>query len=113
MQIDVLLIIFALFSAAAYLLLDRHLVNIIIGFVLISNGANLFLLSLSGDPQGKGAPVLSQAPLEKMLDPLPQAMILTAIVIGLGMLAFFAALIYKVYVIERTEDVADFQEEDQ
>jgi len=113
MQIDVLVIIFILFSVAAYFLLDRHLVNIIIGFVLLSNGANLFLLALSGDPEGKSAPVLGQLAAQEMLDPLPQAMILTAIVIGLGMLAFFAALIYKVYVIEKTEDVADFQEEDQ
>jgi len=112
-QFDVLLIIFILFSVASYLLLDRHLVNIIIGFVLLSNGANLFLLSLSGDPGGKAAPVLGQFAIQEMLDPLTQAMILTAIVIGFGMLSFFAALIYKVYVIEKTEDVSDFQEEDQ
>ncbi len=101
MPFDSIVIIFGLFAVASFLLLDRSLINVICGFVLISNGANLFLLSLEGDPEGKQAPLMQGSDALSMPDPLPQAMILTAIVIGLGMLVFLAALIYEVHIVEK------------
>ncbi|MEM1282379.1 MAG: NADH-quinone oxidoreductase subunit K [Chlamydiota bacterium] len=96
MPIDILIVIFAFFSFAAYLLLDKSLLNIICGFVLLSSGANVFLLSTSGDPYQKVAPLLSKGIESPFVDPLPQAMILTAIVIGLGLLALIATIVYLI-----------------
>lgn len=96
MPLDILIIIFAFFAFAAYLLLDRSLINIICGFVLLSSGANVFLLSVSGDPNEKIAPLINGSAEGAFIDPLPQAMILTAIVIGLGLLALIATLVYLI-----------------
>lgn len=96
MPLDLLLIIFIFFAFASYLLLDKSLLHIICGFVLLSSGANVFLLSVSGDPDQKVAPLLVDGVNGSFIDPLPQAMILTAIVIGLGLLALIATLVYLI-----------------
>lgn len=101
MSIDLLLIIFVLFSTGAYLLLEGGLVELLSGFVLLSNGVNVFLLSLSGAPEGKSAPLIDPNSHAAFIDPLPQAMILTAIVIGLGLLSLLSAVVYLM--IERRE----------
>lgn len=103
MPLDMLIVIFAFFSFSTYLLLDKSLINIICGFVLLSSGANVFLLSISGDPDQKIAPLLSDGATGNFVDPLPQAMILTAIVIGLGLLALISTLVYLIIHSSSTE----------
>jgi multicomponent Na+:H+ antiporter subunit C len=88
-----------LFAAGAYLLLQRSLGQIIIGLALLSNGVNL-LLFVSAGVSRDGAPLIQRGELELAAggaDPLPQALVLTAIVIGFGVLAFFIALAYRAY----------------
>lgn len=86
-------------GAGVYLLLSRHVVRILFGVVLLSTAANL-LIFVSGGLQFTAPPVIpSGNPVlgEGSANPLPQALILTAIVIGFALVAFAAALVLKAY----------------
>jgi multicomponent Na+:H+ antiporter subunit C len=102
-------IIGGLYAAGVYLLLDRSLTRVLLGFLLLGNATNLLLLS-SGGPSGL-APILGYAEPEEMSDPLPQALILTAIVITFGVAAFVLAIIYRSWRLVRQENVG-IDEED-
>ncbi len=98
-----------LFASAVYMLLQRSLGQLIIGLALLSNAANLFIFVASGLGDG-AAPIVdpaTNATAEGAADPVPQALILTAIVIGFGVLAFFITLAYRVYRITGTDDLDD------
>src|SRR3954469_14678586 len=90
-------IIGGLYAAGVYLLLDRSLTRVLLGFLLLGNATNVLLLSTGG--VAALAPILglagSEADPEDMSDPLPQALILTAIVITFGVSAFLLAIIYR------------------
>jgi len=102
-------VIGGLYAAGVYLLLDRSLTRVLLGFILLGNATNLLLLSTAGVP-GR-APILGYAEPEEMSDPLPQALILTAIVITFGISAFVLALIYRSWRLVRQE-VVGVDEED-
>ncbi len=85
----------ALYAAGVYLLLDRSLTRVLLGFLLLGNATNVLLLA-AGGPAGL-APILGYAEAAEMSDPLPQALILTAIVISFGLLAFALVLVYRAY----------------
>ena len=96
-----------LFASAVYMLLQRSLGQVIIGLALFTNAANLFIFVASGLGDGT-APIIDPATnmtAEGAADPVPQALILTAIVIGFGVLAFFITLAYRVYRITGTDDL--------
>jgi multicomponent Na+:H+ antiporter subunit C len=92
-----------LFAAGVYLLLERSLSRVLIGVILIGNGANLLFL-VAGGAAGR-PPIVGSG--EPMSDPLPQAMVLTAIVITLGMTAFLLALAYRSWQLHRHDEVQD------
>ncbi len=101
----------ALIACGVYLMLDRVMTRMIMGVLLIGNGANLLILQSGG--QAGAPPILgrdSEAAAETA-DPLAQAMILTAIVISMAMTAFMLALAYRQYRY-RTDDVIERDEED-
>jgi len=100
-----LVVIATLFAGGVYLLLERSLSRVLIGIILLSNGANLFMLVVSGPPGG--APIVGLTAEEQMSDPLPQAMVLTAIVITLGMSAFILAMAYRSWQLNRHDEVQD------
>jgi multicomponent Na+:H+ antiporter subunit C len=85
-----------LLAVSVYLLLSRSLQRVAIGFLLLSNGINLFVLTAGGLRPGASPPIVSEssAPLA---DPLPHAFLLTAIVIGLAAAAFLLALIVRTH----------------
>lgn len=97
-----------LFTIGTYLVLQRKLSRIIIGIGLMGHGGNiLFLLSgRAGEP-----PLVGTGPVEDFGDPLPQAMILTAIVITMGVAAFVLALTYRSYRLNTDEEVDDDAED--
>ena len=99
-------IIGGLYAAGVYLLLDRSLTRVLVGFLLLGNATNLLLLS-TGGPAGL-APILGYAEPEEMTDPMPQALILTAIVISFGLQGFMIALIFSAYREIGTDDLAAF-----
>lgn len=79
-----------LVGAGVTLALERSLTRVLIGLVMISNGVNLMLIE-AGGPAGK-PPLSNLYPSGEMADPLPQALVLTAIVIGFAMTAFLVVL---------------------
>lgn len=97
-----------LYTAGTYLLLQRTLTRVVLGLGLLGHGANLLLLQAGGvagsvpfvgktaGPAGAGT-----------ADPLPQAMVLTAIVITFGVSAFLLALAYRSWVLTGEDDVQD------
>jgi multicomponent Na+:H+ antiporter subunit C len=86
----------ALVGAGIYLLLDPSATRAAMGFLLASNGVNLLVLAASGMPEGARPPLIEGAP-GPMPDPLAQAFILTAIVIGFGMGAFLLAMAIEIH----------------
>lgn len=95
MEIMMSILIGFLFMAAVYLILSRSLIRIIIGTGLLSHGTHLLLLTMGG-LGGESAPVLADG-VTDYADPLPQALILTAIVIAFGVTAFLLVLAYRTY----------------
>lgn len=95
MEILMSILIGFLFMAAIYLILSRSLLRIIIGTGLLSHGTHLLLLTMGG-LKGKASPVLTDG-VTDYADPLPQALILTAIVISFGVTAFSLVLAYRTY----------------
>ncbi|MCL4684287.1 Na+/H+ antiporter subunit C [Myxococcota bacterium] len=88
------LLIGALVAASVYLMLSRHVVRFLFGLVLFSNAVNVLLLT-AGRVRWGAPPLVPEGlevPLEAVANPLPQALILTAIVIGFGLLAFALVL---------------------
>ncbi|NYI58945.1 multicomponent Na+:H+ antiporter subunit C [Cellulomonas soli] len=95
----------ALFTVGVYLLLERSLSRVLIGVILIGNGANLLFL-VAGGAAGR-PPLVGVEPEGEMSDPLPQAMVLTAIVITLGMTAFLLAMAYRSWQLHGHDEVQD------
>ncbi|MFF3063953.1 Na(+)/H(+) antiporter subunit C [Oerskovia sp. NPDC057915] len=94
-----------LFATGVYLLLERSLTRVLIGFILIGNGANLMFLVAGG--RAGGAPLIGTTPPDQMSDPLVQAMVLTAIVITLGLTAFVLAMAYRSWQLHGHDEVQD------
>jgi multicomponent Na+:H+ antiporter subunit C len=108
---DVLLAILVgvLYAAGIYMMLRRSVVKLILGLILLSHGANLFIFTISRVTRGK--PPLIQQGSETITgdfaDPVPQALILTAIVIAFGVQAFAIVLLKKVYQTTNSDDLDD------
>lgn len=104
------LLVGVLYTVGVYLLLQRTLTRVVIGLGLLAHGANLLLLQ-SGGRAGKVPFVgTGQAPGtagDAVADPLPQAMVLTAIVISFGVSAFLLALAYRSWVLTDADEVQD------
>lgn len=104
-NVVLILVAGALISAGVYLLLERSLTRVLIGLIIMGNGANLLFMVAAGE--GGGAPIVGVTPTEQMSDPLPQAMALTAIVITLGMSAFLLAMAYRSWQLHGHDEVQD------
>ncbi len=99
-----------LYASSVYLMLRRSLFKLIIGLVLLSHGANLLIFTAGGLRRAQ-PPVLppNQTTFEiPAADPLPQALILTAIVIGFGVLAFALVLFSRAYQVTHSDDTDEF-----
>jgi multicomponent Na+:H+ antiporter subunit C len=96
------------FASGTFLLLQRDLVRVVVGIVLVSNSAVLFIIS-AGLTSGE-APIYPLEGAGSASDPLVQAMALTALVIGFGVAALLLAMVYRLYTAHRTvdtEEIAD------
>ena len=99
-----------LIATGVYLLLERALTRLILGIVLASNGVATLYLVVSGP--AKGAPFVGARPADEMSDALPQAMVLTAIVIALASVGFVLSLAYRQWRITGSDDVPDDAEDE-
>ena len=88
MELLIALIIGVLVSGSAFLLLRTNLFSVVLGLTLLSYAVNIFLFAM-GRLHTNAAPIVDG---NTMTDPLPQALVLTAIVIGFAMTAFVLAL---------------------
>ncbi|OLS39887.1 Na(+)/H(+) antiporter subunit C [Bacillus sp. MRMR6] len=103
MEILMAFVIGILFTCATYLMLSKSILRIIIGTGLLSHGAHLLLLTMGGLKKG-AVPLLTEE-AASYVDPLPQALILTAIVISFGVTAFLLVLAYRAYQELGTDDM--------
>lgn len=94
-----------LFGCGAYLLLQRDLIRIVVGVALISQSAVVTLIG-AGLSRGQ-APIDPQAGAP-VSDPVPQALVLTALVIGLATLALLLALVHRAVIASRTAHHDEF-----
>ena len=94
-----------LYASGLYLMLRRRLAQLIIGLSLLSNGANILILSAAGVTRGKPPLVSEGIALDQFADPVPQSLILTAIVIGFGVLAFSLVLAHRVQESAGSDDI--------
>lgn len=103
-----------LYSAAIYMMLRRSLAKLIIGLVLLGHASNMAIFTLGRLSKGN-PPFIPEGATEVVppyADPVPQALILTAIVIGFGIQAFAIVLIKRVYQETGTDDLDDLQTAD-
>jgi len=102
-------VIGALYSAGFYLMVRRSVVKIVFGLSLISHAANLLIFSM-GRLGGGQPPLIAEGQMQlhpPFADPLPQALILTAIVIGFGLQAFALVLIKRAYRVVGSDDTEE------
>ncbi|AZL07236.1 MAG: Na(+)/H(+) antiporter subunit C [Brevibacterium aurantiacum] len=95
-----------LFACGIYLMLERSLTRVLLGFILLGNGVNLLIILTAG----RGGPPLTDGEdlsTAGMSDPLPQALILTAIVITFAVTAFLLAMIYRSWRLVRADSLQD------
>jgi len=86
------------FATGFYSMLRRQLFSVVVGLILMSQACNLLVFTSGGIARAE-PPIVPMPirPLEPITDPLPQALILTAIVINFGTIAFALGLAYRVY----------------
>jgi multisubunit Na+/H+ antiporter MnhC subunit len=103
----VLIVVMAvLYACGVYLLLERSMTRVLLGFLLVGNATNLLIIVMAGRP-GAAPIVADGVGAAQMTDPLPEALILTAIVITFGVSAFLMALIYRSWRLAKQDSVQD------
>lgn len=114
MNLIIALLIGMLFAASLYLLLQRSLFKIIFGIIIFGYGTIFFLFVSGGVTRGNPPLFLDGETKQtmEMADPLPQALTLTAIVIGIGVQLFTMILLKRTYDASQTTDLDDFQDTD-
>lgn len=106
MEIVLAIITGTLYAGGLYLLMHRSFIKLVVGIILFAHASNFFLFTAGGITRGMPAFVHDgNPPVEELADPLPQALILTAIVIGLGIQAFAIVLLKRVYHVSGTSDL--------
>jgi len=105
-----ILIIMGLYGA----LTQHNILRMIVSFTIANTGVNIVLVSV-GYISGRTAPILDAAvpvaqAAERIIDPLPQALVLTAIVIGLGITTLMLTYAYKLYHAKGSLDISQFSE---
>ncbi len=100
------------FIGLAGMLMTNNVLRMLLALVLLESGANLLLI-LSGYQEGGVAPVFlpGSALAQPMNDPVPQALVLTAIVIGVGVQALALALIFRVKAYYNTLDITEIRQQ--
>jgi multicomponent Na+:H+ antiporter subunit C len=98
-----------LFSAGLYLLLQGSVIKTVLGLGVISQAANLVIFIVGGLTVGSVPIITGKTEAESVADPLVQALVLTAIVIGFGLSAFLLTLAYKIHKEVGSDDLNDMR----
>lgn len=97
METALAFLVASFFAAAIYLLLSKHVIRMLLGAVLLGNGVNLLIFT-AGRLTREVPPIIGEGlsvPAAATANPLPQALILTAIVISFSFFAFLLVLTYR------------------
>jgi len=105
-----ILVLIGLYGA----LTNRNILRMIVAFTVANTGVNLVLVAV-GYMHGRTAPILDDAvpvaeAAARIIDPVPQALVLTAIVIGVGVTALMLAFVYKLYETKGSLDISKYTE---
>ncbi|MBS4208373.1 Na(+)/H(+) antiporter subunit C [Bacillus sp. FJAT-50079] len=109
METLITILVGILVAAATYLILSRNLIRVILGTSLLSHAAHLLIMTMGGLKNGNVPLLGAGAPF---VDALPQALILTAIVISFGVTALLLVLVYRSHQEAEKDDVAQVREVD-
>lgn len=114
MEIVIAVLVGTLFGLGVYCFMRRSIVKLVIGVILISQGANLLVFMSGGLAAGRPAIIKASETVPDGVfgDPLPQAMVLTAIVIGFGLVVFLLSLLYRAHEAVGSDDINAFDKTD-
>jgi multicomponent Na+:H+ antiporter subunit C len=114
MEAVLAVVIGGVYALGLYLMMRRSIVKLIIGLGLLGHAANLLIFTLGRLTRGSPplVPEGGSSPVEPFADPLPQALILTAIVIGFGVQAFALVLLKRAYQTVGTDDLDEMNSTD-
>lgn len=115
MELLLSILVGIIFAVALYLILHRHFFKLILGLILFGLGTNLFIFVVGRLTRGGSAIIAQDSEVATVpyADPVPQALLLTAIVIGFGIQAFALVLIKQVHRAFGTNDMDDMNATDQ
>lgn len=107
MELYLVILIGMFYSAGIYLMFRRSMVRLLLGLILLGNGANMLIFLMGDIVKGKPPIIAENASIftELYADPVPQSLILTAIVISFGLQSFAIILLKKVYNLTGTDDL--------
>jgi multicomponent Na+:H+ antiporter subunit C len=114
MEVILAVVVGGLYAAGLYLMMRRSIVKLIIGLMLLGHAANLLIFTAGRLTRGR-PPIITVETgklIEPYADPLPQALILTAIVIGFGVQAFAIVLLRRAYQTVGTDDLDEMRATD-
>lgn len=103
MSITQAVLVALLTAVGTYLVMHRTLTRIILGLGMLGNAVNLLILTSGGSPGD--APIIGRE--GGFTDPVPQALVLTAIVIGFGVISFLLSMAYRMWTIDGNDEVED------
>ncbi|CAN7568436.1 multicomponent Na+:H+ antiporter subunit C [Arthrobacter sp. PvP023] len=105
-NLTLLTVMGALYACGIYLIMERSLTRVLLGLMLLANATNLLILATGG--YAGLAPMFSKdTDPRDYNDPLPQALILTSIVISFAVTAFMLGIIYRTWVLARRDEIQD------
>jgi multicomponent Na+:H+ antiporter subunit C len=105
-NLTLLIVMGALYACGIYLILERSLTRVLLGLMLLANATNLLILA-TGGYAGLAPLFTKDTPAQDYNDPLPQALILTSIVISFAVTAFMLGIIYRTWMLARQDDIQD------
>jgi len=109
-NLTLLTVMGALYACGIYLILERSLTRVLLGLMLLANATNLLILATGG--YAGLAPLYNKdTAANDYNDPLPQALILTSIVISFAVTAFMLGIIYRTWVLARQDEIQDDAED--
>lgn len=109
-DLSLILVMGVLYAVGVYLVLDRSMTRVLLGLMLITNATNILILH-AGGPAGLAPFYESDIPAEGYSDPLPQALILTAIVISCAITALILGIIYRSWSLSKADEITDDAED--
>ncbi|MBT0567021.1 Na(+)/H(+) antiporter subunit C [Williamsia sp. CHRR-6] len=110
-NLGLLIVAGAVAACGVYMLLERSLIRMLLGMLLVGNAINLTIVVVSGKSGNPPISGRTAADRTTTADPLAQAMVLTAVVIAMGMAAFVLSMAYRLFVINTDDDVDDDDED--